>query len=119
MTFNFFKNILRHKKRIAGSMSMHPVREWFTGLAIAFVILSAGAAYAGQFLIRNLGSGGYAEGVAVEVTTYKATVVQGVLETYRVRAHTFEALRSAPAVGSIITPSTSGQTNTGEPIGAQ
>jgi hypothetical protein len=79
------KKILRHQEGLEDRTIMHPVREWFVGLAIGIVVFIAVALMSGYAYWQNKQENVTFETEVAETTIYSESQVKEALRLYRTR----------------------------------
>lgn len=111
--------IVRHGRGVSDRRIMHPYREWYVGLAIAFLIAIAGVTYNTQTFRYYLAIEENIVANDASAPSYRDRDVQEVIERYREREDTFIAGRAR--LGAFASPvaTSTATTSTTEVVGAE
>jgi len=113
----FVHHIIRRQGGRSDKRLMHPEREWFTGLALMLIVGLCGSAYSAYFFFIQLNRVDTPIVVDTTAVYYQQSLVNDVLQTYRDRANTFNALRESDGVALPSQDQTSTATQDAYPSG--
>lgn len=98
------KHVLRRDQGHVDRRLLHPVREWFIGVACASMLFCFSVYYVGTEFYTQLEQTVTVPATEVTVVTYRAQVAQGVFETYKSRSQRFAELQSNTPKRAVVEP---------------
>jgi hypothetical protein len=100
---NMVQHILRREKGIADTHIMHPAREWFIGLSIAFVMVALGSWFC--FYLYMFHSNEMKKEVEIieQAVPYQATVVKSALEVFAEKKQKYNAIIGGEETTNLVT----------------
>ena len=99
---NMVQHIMRRDKGIADTHIMHPVREWFTGLTIAILMVLFGSWLC--FYLYSYHSNEMKKEVEIieQAVPYQAAVVRSALEVFAQKKEKYQAIIGDEETGVVI-----------------
>ncbi len=99
---NMVQHILRRDKGIADTQIMHPAREWFTGLGIAFLMVVTGSWFC-YYLYTFYSNEMKKEVVIIEqAVPYQAAVVMSALDLFSARQQKYNEIIGRGVAGTAL-----------------